>query len=205
MDQETMYKLTYGLFVLSSHFDGKDNGCIINTAEQVTAEPNQISIAVNQSNLTQELIQKSGKCNISILSEEADFEIFQHFGFQSGRTVEKFADYPHCRRSENGIYYVTAAANGYISATVRQQIDLGSHTLFIAAVEDMKVLSDAPSATYAYYQSAIKPKPEEQKTSGKTAWRCQVCGYVYEGEELPEDFICPWCKHPASDFEQITI
>ncbi len=205
MDQETMYKLTYGLFVLSTHFDGKDNGCIINTAAQVTAEPNQISIAVNQSNLTQELIQKSGKCTISILSEEADFEVFKHFGFQSGRSVDKFADYSHCKRSENGVYYVTAGTNGYISATVRQEIDLGSHTLFIAAVDDMKVLSDAPSATYAYYQSSIKPKPEEQKSSGKTAWRCKVCGYVYEGEELPEDFICPWCKHPASDFEKITI
>lgn len=205
MDQETMYKLTYGLFVLSSHFDGKDNGCIINTAAQVTAEPNQISIVVNQSNLTQELIKKSGKCNISILSEEANFEVFKHFGFQSGRTVDKFADYAHCKRSDNGVYYVTAGTNGYISTTVKQQIELGSHTLFITAVEDMKVLSDAPSATYAFYQSVIKPKPEEQKTSGKTAWRCKVCGYVYEGEELPEDFICPWCKHPASDFEKITI
>ncbi len=205
MVPRTMEKLTYGLFVLSTHFDGKDNACIINTAGQVTAEPNRISVAVNQSNLTQELIQKSGKFNLSVLSEEADFEVFRHFGFQSGREVDKFAGYPHCKRSENGIYYVTAGTNGYISATVEQMIDLGSHTLLIAAVEDMQDLSGEPSATYSYYHSVIKPKPEEQKTMGKTAWRCKVCGYVYEGEELPADFICPWCKHPASDFEKITI
>lgn len=205
MDQETMYKLTYGLFVLTSHFDGRDNGCIINTAGQVTAEPNRISIAVNQSNLTHELIEKSRKFNLSILSEEAEFALFQRFGFQSGRSVEKFADFTDCKRSNNGIYYVTAGTNGYISAEVEQIIDLGSHSLFLASVGELGSLSELSSATYAYYQSSIKPKPEQQKTSGKTAWRCTVCGYVYEGEELPDDFICPWCKHPASDFEKITI
>lgn len=203
MDKKTMYKLTYGLFVLTSASEGKDSGCIINTAGQVTSEPNRISITVNKSNFTHDLVKKSGKFNVSILSEAANFDTFKHFGFQSGRDVDKFADYADCKRSANGLYYVTAGTNGYISAAVEQSIDLGSHTMFIAAVEDMEVLSDVPSATYAYYQSAIKPKPEIAAAAGKTVWRCTVCGYVYEGEEIPADFICPLCKHPASDFEKV--
>lgn len=205
MDQKAMYRLSYGLFVLTSAFGGKDNGCIINTAAQVTSEPNRISIAVNKANFTQELLQSSGKFNISVLSEAADFGTFRHFGFQSGRDVDKFSGYADCRRASNGLYYVTAGTNAYISATVEQSIDLGSHTLFIAGVDDMEVLSGDPSATYAYYQSSIKPQPARQAATGKTAWRCRVCGYVYEGEELPADFICPLCKHPASDFEKITL
>ncbi len=202
MDKKTMYKLTYGLFVLTSASEGKDSGCIINTAGQVTSEPNRISITVNKSNFTHDLVKKSGKFNISILSEAASFDMFKHFGFQSGRDVDKFADYTECKRSANGLYYVTAGTNGYISAVIEQSVDLGSHTMFIAAVEDMEVLSDVPSATYAYYQSDIKPKPVKV-AAGKTVWRCTVCGYVYEGEDIPADFICPLCKHPASDFEKV--
>lgn len=202
MDKKAMYKLSYGLFVLTSAFEGRDSGCIINTGIQVTSEPNRVSIAVNQGNFTKELVEKSGRFNLSVLSEAAGFETFRHFGFQSGRDVDKFAAYPDCRRSANGLYYVTAGTNAYISATVEQAIDLGTHMLFIAAVDDMEVLSKDPSATYAYYQSRIKPKP--QSSAGKTAWRCTVCGYIYEGEALPADFICPLCKHPASDFERIT-
>lgn len=205
MDKKTMYNLSYGLFVLTSASEGRDSGCIINTAGQVTSEPNRISIAVNKANYTQELVQKSGKFNISILSQEAVFDTFRHFGFQSGRTVDKFAGYAECRRSANGLYYVTAGTNGYISATVEQAIDLGSHTLFIAGVDDMEVLSKVPSATYAYYQSEIKPKPAQTAATGKIVWRCKVCGYVYAGEELPADFTCPLCKHPASDFEKVTV
>ena len=205
MNQKAMYNLTYGLFVLTASLDGKDSGCIINTAGQVTTNPNRISIAVNKANFTHDLVKKSGKFNVSILSEQADFEIFKHFGFQSGREVDKFAGYSACKRSENGLFYITEGTNAYISATVEQTIDLGSHTLFIAAVDDMEVLADVPSATYAYYQSSIKPKPEAKAQSGKTAWRCTVCGYIYEGEELPADFICPLCKHPASDFEKVTV
>lgn len=205
MDKKAMYRFSYGLFVLTSAFEGKDGGCIINTGIQVTGEPNRISITVNQGNFTKELIEKSGKFNLSILSEEADFDTFRHFGFQSGRDVDKFASYPDCRRSANGLYYITAGTNARISAVVEQKVDLGSHMQFIAAVEDMEVLSKAPSATYAYYQAQIKPKPEQQPVSGKTAWRCTVCGYIYEGEELPADFVCPLCKHPASDFEKITV
>lgn len=205
MDKKTMYKLTYGLFVLTSKHDGKDNGCIINTAGQVTSEPNRISIAVNKDNLTHDFIKNSGKFNISILSEAADFDVFKHFGFRSGRSADKFDGYSDCKRSANGLYYVTKGTNGYISAVVEQTVDLGSHTLFIASVEDMEVLSSVPSATYSYYQSNIKPKPEKVNAGGKTAWRCEICGYVYEGEELPEDFVCPLCKHPASDFEKVTV
>jgi len=205
MNNKTTYKLTYGLFVLTCRSGEKDNGCIINTAGQVTTEPNRISIAVNKSNLTHDLIRESGKFNVSIISEEAQFSLFQNFGFQSGRTADKFAGDIKCSRSDNGLYYVTTGTNGYISAAVEQEIDLGSHTMFIAAVEDMEVLSDAPSATYAYYQSDIKPKPQQTAVTGKTGWRCTVCGYTYEGEELPADFICPICKHPASDFEKVTL
>lgn len=204
MDKKTMYHLTYGLFVLTSSFEGTDSGCIINTAGQVTSEPNRISIAVNKANFTGELVQKSGRFNISILSEAADFGLFKHFGFQSGRTVDKFSGYTDCRKSANGLYYITAGTNGYISAAVEQAIDLGSHTLFIAAVEDMEVLSDIPSASYAYYQSSIKPQPASSPAaSGKTVWRCTVCGHIYEGDTLPADYICPLCRHPASDFEKI--
>lgn len=205
MNKKAMYKLTYGLFVLTSGRDGKDSGCIINTAGQVTSEPNRISIAVNKANFTHDLVKDSGEFNLSILSEKAGFDTFRHFGFQSGREVDKFSGYTDCERSQNGLYYVTAGTNAYISATVEQAVDLGSHTLFIAAVDDMEVLSDEPSASYAYYQSSIKPKPEKPASGGKTVWRCSVCGYIYEGEELPADFICPLCKHPASDFEKVTV
>lgn len=204
MNKKAMYQLTYGLFVLTAQMNGKDSGCIINTAGQVTSVPNRISITVNKDNFTHDLVKESGKFNISILSEKASFDTFQHFGFQSGRTVDKFAGYSACRRSENGLYYITEGTNAYISATVEQAIDLGSHTMFIAAVDDMELLASDPSASYAYYQANIKPKPEEKAASGKTVWRCTVCGYIYEGEELPADFVCPLCKHPASDFEKVS-
>lgn len=203
MNKKAMYNLTYGLFILTSSFEGKDNGCVINTAGQVTSEPNRISIAVNKSNYTHEMILKSGKFNISILSEDAKFDLFKHFGFGSGRDSDKFENFENCKRSSNGIFYITDGTNAYISATVEQAVDLGSHTLFIARVEDMEVLSNTPSATYSFYQSNIKPKQNTGTSTGKTVWKCTVCGYIYEGEELPSDFICPLCKHPASDFEKI--
>lgn len=205
MDKKAMYKLSYGLFVLTSAFDGKDNGCIINTAVQVASEPNRISIAVNKANYSEEIIQKSGRFNLSVLSEKASFDLFQRFGFQSGRDTDKFAGFSDCKRNKSGLYYVTAGTNAYFDATVEQSVDLGSHTLFIASINDMEILSGDSSATYAYYQSNIKPKPDNPAASGKTVWRCSVCGYTYEGDELPEDFICPLCKHPASDFEKVTV
>ena len=205
MDKKAMYKLSYGLFVLTAKEGEKDNGCIINTAIQAASTPNQMSICVNKANDTHDMIMRTGEFTVSVISQRASFDLFKHFGFQTGREVNKFADFTACDRGQNGIYYITEGTNAYISASVEQTIDLGSHTMFIASVEDMEVLSSDPSATYAYYQDSIKPKPEKKASGGKTAWRCTVCGYVYEGEELPSDFICPICKHPASDFEKVTV
>lgn len=206
MDKKALYKLTYGLFILTSKQGEKENGCIINTAAQVTSEPNRISIAVNKSNFTHDMVLASGKFNVSVLSQDAEFSLFKHFGFQSGRDVDKFADFKDADHAENGIAFITKGTNAYFSAEVEQTIDLGSHTLFIASVTDMKVISDALSASYDYYQNHIKPKPQAAPAAaGKTIWRCTVCGYEYEGEELPADFICPLCKHPASDFEKVTV
>lgn len=206
MNNKTMYNLTYGLFVLTASENGKDNGCIINTAIQVTSEPQRISIAVNKANLTHDMILHTKKFTVSIISEDADFSLFQRFGFQSGRDVDKFAGFTDYKRSYNETNIITKGTNGYISAWVQETVDLGSHTLFIAEVTDMDVLSNVPSVTYGYYQNNIKPKPQSvgKTEDGKTIWRCVVCGYEYVGEELPEDFICPVCKHPASDFEKVT-
>ena len=203
MDQKVMYTLSYGLFVLSARRGEKDNGCITNTAIQVTAEPNRIAIAVNKANYTHDMVLETGKFTLSVLSEEAKFDLFQRFGFQSGRDVDKLADFQeHIARDGNGVVYVTQGTNAWISCQVVSTMDLGTHTLFMADVLDGGVLSQAPSATYSYYQSHIKPKPAAPAgESSKKRWVCTVCGYVYEGEELPADFICPLCKHPASDFE----
>lgn len=208
MNNKAIYKLTYGLFVLSAFSKGKHNGCIINTAAQVTSSPNRISIAVNKANLTHDIILETGLFNISVISEDATFKLFERFGFQSGRDVDKFEGMAEFKKADNGINYVTKGTNAYISAKVETTVDLGTHTMFIAEVTDMEVLSEVPSVTYSYYQEHIKPKPQPKpvtaEVSGKTVWRCTVCGYEYEGEEIPEDFICPWCKHPASDFEKVT-
>ena len=198
MNNKAIFKLTYGLFVLSCFSKGKHNGCIINTAAQVTSSPNRISIAVNKANLTHDIIMETGLFNVSVISEEAQFRLFERFGFQSGRDVDKFEGMVGFQKASNGINYVTKGET---------TVDLGTHTMFIAEVTDMEVLSDVPSATYNFYQENIKPKPQPKpaaaEETGKTVWRCTVCGYEYEGEEIPEDFICPWCKHPASDFEKV--
>lgn len=201
MNLDVMKKLTYGLFVLTARDGQKDNGCIINTAVQVASEPNTISISVNKANYTHDMILKTGKFNVSILSEEAQFETFKHFGFQSGRDVDKFAEV-EISRADNGIAIIhNEQTNGYLSGKVIQSIDLGSHTLFIATVEDGEVWSDTPSTTYAYYFANIKPKPQPKPK--QKGWICTICGYIYEGEVLPDDFICPVCKHPASDFRPL--
>ena len=202
-----LFNIQYGLFVITTCDNGQDNGCISNTVAQVTAQPNRISVALNKGNFTTELIQRSGRFTASIISEAADFELFKHFGFQSGRTVNKFADFTDCRRVSNGTFAITRGTNAFISANVEQAIDLGTHMLFIGLVTEMEVLADVPSATYNYYQSNIKPKPQPvgKTAEGKTIWRCSICGYEYVGEELPDDFICPICKHPASDFVKIAV
>ena len=220
MNTKAMNKLSYGLFVLTTKLGDKQNGCITNTAIQVTTDPNRISFAVNKLNYTHDMLLEAKDFNISIISEAADFELFKRFGFQSGREVDKFEGYDKYELAANGITYIKDGTNAYISGKVIQTVDLGTHTLFIADVTDMNLLPDASgnvisSATYEYYHANIKPKPQEFKTgdtvgtlekgeeSGTVVWRCKICGYVYEGEELPDDFICPWCKHPASDFEKV--
>ena len=207
MDKKAMYRLSYGLFVLTAREAEKDNGCIINTAIQAASEPNQLSICVNKANHTHDMILRTGKFTVSILSQKAEFELFRHFGFQSGRDVNKFETFDKCERGTNGLYYIIEGTNAYISVTVKKTEDLGSHTMFIGEITDMEVLSDVPSVTYEYYQSHIKPAPQPtaKTEEGKTVWRCRICGYEYEGEELPEDFICPICKHPASDFERVVV
>ena len=199
MEKEAMYKLGYGLYVLTAK-DEKDNGCIVNTAMQITTTPNRIIVTVNKGNFTHDIIQKTGEFNLSVIAENASFQLFQHFGFQSGHEVDKFADFSACGRAENGLLYVTGGTNAYISGRVAEKVDCGTHTMFIADVTDARVLSQEKSATYDYYQSNIKPRPEKSEKKG---YRCKICGYIYEGDELPEDFVCPICKHGAADFEKI--
>lgn len=205
MNSKAMYKLTCGLFVLTAKQGDKDNGCIINTAIQAASEPNQISIAINRANFTHDMVKATGEFTVSVISEKASFDLFKRFGFQSGRDTDKFQGFTGMKRGCNGIYYVTEGTNAYISVKVEKTEDIGSHTMFIGTITDMEVLSDDNSVTYGYYQENIKPKPEAVgKTSdGQTVWRCRICGYEYVGEELPDDFICPICKHPASDFEKV--
>ncbi len=196
-----MFKLSYGLFVLTAKEGEKDNGCIINTAMQVTNTPNQLSICVNKANYTCGMIERTGMFNVSILSQEADFEVFKHFGFSSGKDTDKCSGYEKAERSENGLLYVTGGTNAVISVKVNNTVDLGTHLMFIGDVTWEKVLSDVPSATYQYYFDHIKPAPDSKpKAKG---FVCKICGYVYEGEELPPDYICPLCKHGAEDFEPI--
>lgn len=205
MADNPMFNLTYGLFVVTARENGKDNGCITNTVGQVTDKPNRISLTVNKANVTHDMIDATGLFTASIISQEADFELFKHFGFQSGREADKFADFTDVKRTSNGTLAVTKGTNSYIAARVCKQLDLGTHTMFIADVVETAMLNAARSADYSYYLQNIKPQPKEVGTTaeGQTIWRCMICGYEYIGEELPEDFICPLCKHPASDFEKV--
>lgn len=205
MNSKAMFKLSYGLFMLSAFQDGKHNGCITNTAIQVANTPDRIGFAVNKGNLTHDMVKATGIFTLSILSENVTFSTFQRFGFQSGREVDKFEGCPNYTKGKNGLYHLTEGANAVIEGKVVDQMDLGSHTFFVAEITEMEVLSEVPSVTYSYYQEHIKPKPQAapQTATGKTVWRCSVCGYEYEGEEIPADYICPLCKHPASDFDKI--
>lgn len=199
MDEKAMFKIGYGLYVLTGKAQ-KDNGCIVNTVMQITDNPKRIVAAVNKRNETCKMIEETKEFNVSILTTEASFALFQRFGFQSGREVDKFADYQGMERAENGIYYITETTNAYLSAKVTDMIDCDSHIMFLAEVVDGVILGDKDTVTYDYYQKNIKPKPQETKIKG---YRCRICGYIYEGEELPEDFVCPICKHGAADFEKI--
>ena len=204
-DADAMHKISYGLYVVTTKVGEKDNGCISNTAIQAASSPNQLSVAINKANLTHDMILESGFYNVSTIAQTASFELFKRFGFQSGRDVDKFAGFEGVGRAENGALYVTEGTNSFFSVRVTKTVDLGSHTLFIGEVTEMQVLSDAESATYAYYHKNIKPKPQPvaQRADGKTVWRCAICGYEYVGDEIPDDFICPICKHPKADFEKV--
>lgn len=199
MDNKAMFNLTYGLFLLTAKDGGKDNGCVVNTVVQVTSQPNRITVAVNKDNYTCQMISKTGEFNVSVLSEKAKFETFRHWGMQSGKNADKTAGITFSR-SENGIIYIAEECNAYLSAKVVSATDLGTHILFLADVTDARILSDEKSATYAFYQANIKPKADQPKKKG---FICSVCGYIYEGETLPDDFICPWCNHPASFFKPL--
>lgn len=201
IDKTAMFKISYGLFVLTAKDGEKQNGCIVNTVSMLTDNPKRIVVFVNKGNYTNEMIKKTGKLNVSVLTESTPFDVFKQFGFCSGRDTDKFAgkSYP---QTENGIYYLSEHTNAVISATVEDMYDYDTHTLFVARVDEAKTLSDEKSVTYEYYQNHIKPKPETAKPSETEKWVCQICGYVHEGP-LPEDFICPWCKHPAEDFKKM--
>ena len=205
VDPNAMFKFSYGLFVLSAKEGAKDNGCIINTAMQLTSNPQRISIAVNKGNYTHDMILRTGVFNVSVLSEDAAMDVFKRFGFQSGRNADKFDGCEGLQRSANGLYYLTGCTNAVLSGKVVQSIDCGTHTLFIADVTEAKVLSKEPSVTYAYYFANIKPKPlPAAMTEGpKKGWICKICGFIYEGDPLPADYICPICKHGAADFERL--
>lgn len=207
MNTKSVYKISYGLYVLTASQDDKDNGCIINTLAQQTSSPMQISVTVNKANFTHDMIKATGKFNVSVIDTSADFSLFKHFGFQSGRDSQKFGTsdsykFTPCY-ADNGVLYIKSGTNAFMSGKVVNEIDLGTHTMFIAEMTDGEVLSDKPSMTYDYYQQNVKPKPAA-KAEKKTGWVCKVCGYIYEGEDLPEDFVCPICKHGASDFEKLS-
>jgi flavorubredoxin/flavin reductase (DIM6/NTAB) family NADH-FMN oxidoreductase RutF len=202
VDPATMFKLSYGLFVLTARDTNKDNGCIINTVMQITVSPVKITIGVNKANYTHDMILKTGKFNVSVLSEKAPFRVFQQFGFHSGKDTDKFAGSGEASRTENGVRYVSEWTNAVISGEVKESIDCGTHTLFIAEVKQAFSLSRDPSVTYQYYFDNIKPKPQPPK-GNKKGFVCKICGYVHESDTLPDDFICPLCKHGAADFEPV--
>lgn len=200
-DMTALFKIGYGLYVVTTNDGVKDNGCIVNTVAQLTDTPLRVAVSINKQNYTYHVVQKTGVLNVNCLSTEAPFEVFKTFGFQSGRTADKFADCPEQPpRTDNGLIFLPRYINAVMSLKVVDEIDLGTHGMFICEVTEARVMSKAETMTYSYYQTNVKPKPE---TAGKKGWVCKVCGYVYDGEELPDDFICPLCKHGAADFERI--
>jgi flavin reductase (DIM6/NTAB) family NADH-FMN oxidoreductase RutF len=201
MDKTALFKIGYGLYVLTAKDGDKDNGCIINTVLQVTDTPTFTGvIAVNKKNYTHDIIVKSGEFNISTLTTETPFDVFKNFGFQSGHNVDKFAGITDTKRSENNIIYLPEYSNAYLSFKVTDVIDFGSHSIFKADIIDGEVINDVESLTYAYYQKNIKPKPQAEQKRG---YRCTVCGYIHDSDTLPEDFICPLCKHGAQYFTKL--
>lgn len=198
-DLTALFNIGYGLYVVTSNDGKKDNGLIVNTVTQVTNTPNRIAVTINKENYSHHVIKQTGKMNINCLTTDAPFSVFEDFGFRSGRNVDKFEN-SEVLRSDNGLAFLPRYINSFMSLKVEQYVDLDTHGMFICSVTEARVLSDKDTMTYTYYYSNVKPKPE---TEGKHGFVCKVCGYVYEGDELPEDFICPLCKHGAADFEEI--
>ncbi len=198
-DLSALFKIGYGLYVVTCNDGKKDNGLIVNTVTQVTDTPNRIAVTINKQNYSHHVIKQTGVMNVNCLSTAAPFKIFEIFGFQSGRTADKFADCPTLR-SDNGLVFLPRYINAFMSLKVEQYVDFGTHGMFICSITEARVISNTETMTYTYYQNHVKPKPE---TEGKKGFVCKVCGYIYEGDVLPDDFICPLCKHGAIDFEPI--
>ena len=201
-DMTALFRIGYGLYVVTTNDGTKDNGCIVNTVTQLTDTPLRVAVNINKANYSHHIVQKTGILNVNCLSTEAPFSVFENFGFQSGRNTDKFAGYmDDCPRTDNGLIFLPRYINAVMSLKVVQEVDLGTHGMFICEVTEARVMSNVETMTYTYYQKNVKPKPQ---TEGKKGWVCKVCGYVYEGEELPDDFVCPLCKHGPADFEPIT-
>ena len=198
-DLSALFKIGYGLYVVTSNDGKKDNGLIVNTVSQVTDSPNRVAVTINKKNYSYHVIQQTGILNVNCLSVEAPFKVFETFGFQSGRAVDKFAGCTPLR-SDNGLVFLPRYINAFMSLKVEKYVDFESHGMFICTITEARVLSNAETMTYTYYQNYVKPKPD---TEGKKGFVCKVCGYIYEGDVLPEDFVCPLCKHGAADFEPI--
>ena len=203
MDKKALYNLSYGVFMVGTKSGDKKNGCITNTCIQVTNDPLRIAAAVINANYTADLIKESGRFTLSMLDKSVSFDTIKHFGFQSGRDVDKLKNLT-LPEDDNGIPYMGWSACAMLSCKVTDSIDLGSHTLFIAEVTDAKVLSDKAPLTYADYQKDVKPKPAQVNGEKKiVGWKCKICGFVYEGSELPKDYSCPICGHGPDDFEPL--
>jgi len=198
-DLKALFNIGYGLYVVTSNDGKKDNGLIVNTVTQVTNTPNRVAVTINKQNYSHHVIKQTGKMNINCLSVDAPFKVFEDFGFKSGRTVDKFEGWEKFR-SDNGLVFLPKYINSFMSLTVENYVDLGTHGMFICSVGEARVISEIETMTYTYYQKNVKPKPQ---TEGKKGYVCKVCGYVYEGDTLPDDIVCPLCKHGAADFEPI--
>lgn len=199
MDLNALFNIGYGLYVVTSNDGSKDNGLIVNTVTQVTNTPNRIAVTINKDNYSHDTIKNTGIMNINCLTEEAPFSVFENFGFRSGKDTNKF-DGVEFTRSANGLSVLKENINSYISLKVEQYIDFDTHGMFICTIDDAKNVSSAATMTYSYYHANVKPKP---KAEAKKGYVCKICGYIYEGDPLPEDFICPLCKHGAADFEPL--
>lgn len=203
MNSKALYNIEYGLYLLSSSYNQKDNGCIINTVMQITSNPLTLSIFVNKQNYTNEIIKKSKKFNISILTEDVKFDLFKIFGYQTGKNIDKFEMFgklENFERSKNGFYFLKNFSNSFLECLVLEEKDIFTHTMFIAKIDNAEILNKNKSLTYDFYQTNIKPLPEK---TDKKGYRCKICGYIYDGDKLPDDYICPICKHGKVDFEKI--